>query len=235
MICAIHQPNFFPWLGYFNKIERADVFVFLDNVDYPKSSKTMSTWSNRVAVLLNGAKQWINCPVIREEGKQKICTVKINNSYDWRTKLIRTLEYNYKKSRHYHEVSEFIYDLIGYHTEYLADYNCYIIEEIVKKIRLGGGNIVRQSKMSTCGASTELLIEITQMVGCDSYMCGGGAAGYQQDERFQEEKIKLLYQGFTPKEYDQGIAECVKGLSVLDTLFHCGFEETKYMITGGNK
>ena len=89
--------------------------------------------------------------------------------------------------------------------------------------------------MSTYGASTELLIEITQMVGCDSYMCGGGAAGYQQDERFQEEKIKLLYQGFTPKEYDQGIAECVKGLSVLDTLFHCGFEETKYMITGGNK
>ena len=139
MICAIHQPNFFPWLGYFNKIERADVFVFLDNVDYPKSSKTMSTWSNLVAVLLNGAKHWINCPVIREEGKQKICTVKINNSYDWRTKLIRTLEYNYKKSRHYHEVSEFIYDLIGYHTEYLADYNCYIIEEIVKKIRLGGG------------------------------------------------------------------------------------------------
>ena len=126
-------------MSHFNKIERADVFVFLDNVDYPKSSKTMSTWSNRVAVLLNGAKHWINCPVIREEGKQKICTVKINNSYDWRTKLIRTLEYNYKKSRHYHEVSEFIYDLIGYHTEYLADYNCYIIEEIVKKIRLGGG------------------------------------------------------------------------------------------------
>ena len=33
-IVAIHQPNFFPWLGFFDKIRRADVFVFLDDVSY---------------------------------------------------------------------------------------------------------------------------------------------------------------------------------------------------------
>lgn len=72
------------------------------------------------------------------------------------------------------------------------------------------------------------------MVGCDSYMCGGGAAGYQQDERFQEENVRLIYQSFIPMEYDQGIDECVKGLSIIDALFHCGFEGTKYMIIGEN-
>ena len=41
MICAIHQPNFFPWLGYFEKIWRADVFIFLNQVDYEKSGHSM--------------------------------------------------------------------------------------------------------------------------------------------------------------------------------------------------
>ena len=36
-ICAIHQPNFFPWLGYFDKTVRADIFVLLDDVQYQKT------------------------------------------------------------------------------------------------------------------------------------------------------------------------------------------------------
>jgi hypothetical protein len=29
-VVAIHQPNFLPWLGFFDKLARADVFVLLD-------------------------------------------------------------------------------------------------------------------------------------------------------------------------------------------------------------
>ncbi len=68
MICAIHQPNFFPWLGYFDKISRADVFVFLDVVDYPKSGSSMSSWVNRVMLKVGSQKTWVRCPVVREFG-----------------------------------------------------------------------------------------------------------------------------------------------------------------------
>ena len=37
MILAIHQPNFFPWWPYFEKIEQADMFVFLTHCEFEKN------------------------------------------------------------------------------------------------------------------------------------------------------------------------------------------------------
>jgi hypothetical protein len=61
-IIAIHQPNFFPWLGYFSKIKQADAFVFLDNVDislhntqrHYASNKNKLFWKTNVAFCSNG-------------------------------------------------------------------------------------------------------------------------------------------------------------------------------------
>nr|MBI3612487.1 WbqC family protein [Nitrospirota bacterium] len=42
MLVAIHQPQYLPWLGYLDKIDRADVFVILDTVQFKKNE-----WQNR--------------------------------------------------------------------------------------------------------------------------------------------------------------------------------------------
>ncbi|MCS7151846.1 MAG: WbqC family protein, partial [Endomicrobia bacterium] len=41
MKVAIHQPQYLPWSGYFNKILQCDIFVFLDDVQYKKNE-----WQN---------------------------------------------------------------------------------------------------------------------------------------------------------------------------------------------
>ena len=194
--CAIHQPNFFPWLGYFDKIYKSDVFVFLNAVDYPKSSKTMSTWSNRVQIAVNGRAHWINCPVIREEGKQKICNVRIDNRVlVWREKLIKVITHNYKKSYFYDEVSDFIYSLINFQSDKLSEYNYNNIKEICKMLHIDT-YFYKQTDLDTSDASTKLLIEITKKVNCDSYLCGGGAGGYQEDDLFEKNGISLIYQNY---------------------------------------
>jgi len=43
MIVAIHQPQFMSWLGYFDKMGRADCFVLLDNVQYKKTNGRTAT------------------------------------------------------------------------------------------------------------------------------------------------------------------------------------------------
>jgi hypothetical protein len=42
LIVAVHQPQYLPWIGYFDKMRRADVFCYLDDVQYKKNE-----WQNR--------------------------------------------------------------------------------------------------------------------------------------------------------------------------------------------
>lgn len=233
-ICAIHQPNFFPWMGYFDKIYRSDIFVFMDDVNYAKSSKTMSSWTNRVKIRVSSQPHWINCPVIREAGDQKICDVLIDNkNLYWREKLIKTLVYNYKKCPYFEETSEFVYSLINFQSDSLSEYNCHNIKAICKKLHIDG-IFYRQKPLNTINSSTKLLIEITKAVDCDSYMCGGGATGYQEDELFATEGISLIYQNYKEPYYESKDGQYINGLSILDVLFNCGFEMTEKLIKKEN-
>ena len=55
---AIHQPHYLPWLGYLAKWAAADVFVFLDTVQYTKNG-----WQNRNRIKTATGPQWLTVPV----------------------------------------------------------------------------------------------------------------------------------------------------------------------------
>lgn len=225
MLCAIHQPNFFPWLGYFDKINRSDKFVFLDNVDYSNSS----SWTNRVAINVKGNKKWINCPVKHGRGIQKIMDVEICDDFNWQSKLIKTLKYNYAKTDYYKKVMPFVEEWVNASVDKIADYNIFIIKEICNMLGLKK-EFIRQKDLNTTKHSTELMIEITGLVGCDTYLCGGGADGYQKDELFEKNGLVLEYQNFKAPKYYQVGNEYIEGLSIIDALFNIGFEGVQELL-----
>jgi hypothetical protein len=123
MIVAIHQPNFFPWLGYFEKIIRADKFIFLDDVQFPKSGAGAN--SNRVKMLVSGEARWVTASIARNfQGNRRINQVEFNKSELWREKMIKSLETNYKKAQHFDEVFPFLQTLIDNSESNVSRYNC---------------------------------------------------------------------------------------------------------------
>src|SRR4249919_335272 len=112
-LVAIHQPNFFPWLGYFDKIRQSDIFIFLDAVDYPRAgSGGMCSWVNRVRLAIHGEARWVTCPVRRLAMGTPILAAEIDDNQPWRVKLIKSLTANYARAPHFADAMALIEPLV---------------------------------------------------------------------------------------------------------------------------
>lgn len=230
-IVAIHQPNFFPWLGYFNKLALADIFIVLDNVQFPK---TGGTWMNRVQVLVNGHPDWVSAPIVRAyHGVRPVREMKINDAIPWRSKFLRTIEMSYGRAPYFHEVFSLLSDFIQNPTDSLADFNLAALRAVALAIGLDPEKLVLGSTLNCCGHATDLLISLVQSVGGTAYLCGGGSKGYQEDEKFGEQGIQLVYQAFDHPRYPQGKGtKFCPGLSIIDAMMYCGYDGVRRLIAG---
>lgn len=226
---AIHQPSFLPWLGFFNKIARSDVFVILDSVQFPK---TGGFWANRVKIIISGRGEWITVPIKRNySGTKNINEIEIDNSKSWNEKALKSIEINYRKAPFFNQVFPNVKSLLENPADNLSDFNIGIINSLCSTLGIKHDNFIKSSDMKTVGASTDLLVSIVKQTGCSAYMCGGGAQKYQEDEKFTEAGIKLAYQNFNHPVYTQfNTAEFTPGLSVIDAMMNMGPEETAKLI-----
>jgi hypothetical protein len=227
MIVAIHQPNYFPWLGYFHKLLHSDVFVLLDHVQLSKSSYTP-----RVQILCQGKPSWLSVPVLKS-GKfgQAIYETECDTRSHWQAKHLKTLQANYARHPYWGEVFQFVEPLLSTPASNLAHINVNIVRELGRA--LGAQcRFVRSSELPLAAAQRDdMLVEITKLVGGDRYLHGSSGARYQETSVFENAGIQPVAQDFRHRMYPQHCtAEFTAGLSVLDCLFNLGFEGTRSLL-----
>ena len=228
-VVAIHQPNFFPWLGYFDKIARSDAFIVLDNVQFPK---TGGTWINRVRIMVNGHPAWLTMSIVRSyRGVRLIRDMRINSAVSWRPRMLEIISQSYSHAPYFKAVFGFLADAMANPTDNLAEFNLAAIRTVVEGLGLNPAKLVLGSSLGVEGKSTDLLVAMVKAVGGTAYLCGGGAGGYQDDAKFPEAGLELLYQQFQHPVYPQSnTGTFTPGLSIIDVLMHCGFERTRVLV-----
>lgn len=228
-VVAIHQPNFFPWLGYFDKMVRSDVFVFLDHVQLPK---TGGVWCNRVKMLIGGEARWVTAPIKRSfHGVAAINGIEWADDKLWRAKLLKTLSTNYRRAPFFDETMDLLVQLVKLPESNLSHFNIHAIKTIAEHVGVRHEHAVASSQLQVQGAANVMLIDITQKVSGTAYFCGGGASGYQDDEVFVKSNVSLVYQAYIHPEYPQfGNKSFVAGLSIVDALMNLGFEGVRRLI-----
>jgi hypothetical protein len=229
-IIAVHQPNFFPWLGYFDKIAKSDAFVILDDVQFPRSGS--GTWVNRVRLCVSGEGRWLTAPIKRDHhGTLNINEKFFDNTTPWRQKMIKTIESNYKKAEFYNENIDFLVSLISNNENNIAYYNISNIRSISEYLGLDNNKIKLASSFQVNSTSTQRIIDLVKLNEGNSYFCGGGATGYQEDELYEKNGITLNYQNYIHPHYAQrNNGEFIKGLSIIDAIMNLGKEATTKLL-----
>ncbi len=216
MIVSIHQPDYIPYLGYFYKIYQSEIFVFLDDVQF--SNDNMHHW-NRIKTSQGECR--LKIPVTYSFG-DNINMVRTKDELKWKTKHLKTIEMNYKKSKYFPEIFPCYKKLILEQYPSLAEMNINIIQFICE----GYGfkpQFIRASDLNITSAKEKRVIDICLALGGTTYISGNGARVYQADEHFKTKGIHLQYTDYQPFEYKQLWGEFMPNLSVLDYIFNCGF------------
>ncbi len=221
MIVAVHQPQYLPWLGYFDKIRIADVFCYLDNVQYRKNE-----WQNRNRIKTAQNWQWLTVPV-HYRFPQKINEVEINNSVNWKKKHLQALITNYSKAPYFKDYITPLEDLFTKDWELLSEFNIGLLERLREFLNLHDKPAIPASSMVLRDDPTERLIDICKAVGADTYLAGQDGRTYMDLERFRANGITLITQEFKHPVYPQLYDEFQSHMSIVDLLFNCGPESIK--------
>ena len=232
MIITIHQPEHLPWLGFFNKVAKAELFVILDSVQYEKNY-----FQNRNKILGTNGAQWINIPVsTKGHMGRTIAQTEISLSggnENWKSKYLQTVTQSYKKYPYFSDVFPILEKAIMLDTKYFCEINIEIIKGFCDALDIRP-EYVRSSELNVDGLKSSLILDICKEVGATVYIAGPSGRDYLDMKSFEDEGIKVVFNDFVHPVYPQRrTSEFTDHLSALDLFMNCGFEESKKIIMNG--
>lgn len=215
MIVAIHQPQYLPWIPYCEKADAADVFVYLDHVQFQKNGV-----QNRNQIKGPHGPMWLTVPV-RASLERSICDTPLADQR-WQKKHLRSIEQAYARAESLALVSG-LRSLLDREWEFLGDLNVAVTEWLFERLAVKSRR-VRASDLAVSGTKESLVIEICRALGASIYLSGPGARAYQDPERFQRYGIELRYESYRNQPYPQCFpgAGFTPDLSALDLVLNAG-------------
>ena len=223
MLVAIHQPHYIPWLGYLDRMRKADVFVILDHVQFERRN-----YQNRTTILLEGEGRLLTVPVVQLSQKESILEKAVDNSEtgsrQWGPNHFKTLKYAYRKAPHFAQYAPRLQEILEARWEKLVDLDLAMLDFLRDAFRITTPT-VRSSQLQAEGARSDLLLNICRKIAPGSTFLGGlgGSRGYLDLEAFAQAGIGVEWQQFTHPTYAQcGGGPFVPGLMSLDALFNLG-------------
>ena len=225
-VLAIHQPNFLPWLGYFDKIKKSDIYVILDTVQVPRGKSI----ANRNKIKSAQGELELVVPIKKpkgNEGKVTYNEVEIADN-KWAKKALKAIELNYKKAEYfdrYFPILKEIFDYTDFCQMNIAFIN-YVNKELDIKTPV---HLLSELGSEDLGQKNELIINICQHFNANVYLSGKGAKKYNDPELLNNHGISIEYQEFEHPVYKQLHGEFIPYLSVIDILMNLGPDSKKYL------
>jgi hypothetical protein len=233
MIVAIHQPSYLPWLGYLDRMARADLFVMLDHVQFERGN-----FQNRTMIRMNGEARWLTVPVVQRSQKERILEKEIDNRLEgaraWGPIHFATLRHAYRDAPHAGRYMNALKSILEARWERLVDLDMALLGLMRDALGIRTP-LVKSSELGVEGMKSELILNICRAVGADVFLGGmGGSRRYLDTAAFERAGVGVQWQAFRHPVHPQcGGGPFVAGLSALDLLFNRGPQSRATLLGGG--
>ena len=222
------QPNFLPWKGVFDLINRVDTFVFYDDVQY-----THKDWRNRNRILTPKGLEWINVPILKKgKRNQLICDTEIDNSQNWAAKQYKTIELNYKKANYFDAFTDLLREIYLEKTwGKISDLNIFATRKICHLLGISC-EFIKASDLQISGDKNgEKVIKICQQLDCQHFINGPASKAFMNEHLFNHAGISLEYISYHYPSYQQLHQQPFQHqVSIIDLLFNCGPNSFDYIL-----
>ena len=223
MILAAHQPSYLPWLGYLDKMAKADVFVVMDDLQYEAQN-----FQNRNRIKRNDGAGWLTVPLERGAQTDRICDKRIRNQpgsrEHWARKHWTAIQIHYRRAPYFDHYADELEAMYAARWERLVDLDLHVLGLARRWLDIKVP-CLKSSSLELVGHKTDRIIDMCRKVGARVYLSGrGGSTSYLDVEALRRAGISVAWQTFQHPVYPQRYPALgfVSHLAFLDLLFHCG-------------
>lgn len=224
--CAIVQPSYIPWRGYFDLIRRVDLFVFYDDVQYDRRG-----WRNRNRIKTPQGTRWLTIPVhARGAQTEGVPIYRIRTAGDrWPREHLQALRRSYGLAPHFAEYEEWLERVYAAPPALLADFTVALTQDVAGFLDIET-RFVRSSELDASGTKTERLLDVLRKVGATHYLSGPSARAYVDEEQFASAGVALEWMEYRYPDYAQMYEPFDPHVSILDLLFMTGRRASDFLL-----
>jgi len=217
MTIVVLQPGYLPWLGFFDQLRRADVFIYYDDVQYNTHG-----WRNRNRIKTKQGPLWLTVPV-RHSGlsKPRILDVEIDATTSWAKKHVASIRQAYAAAPFLKQYAPALEELLLRPWTRLVDVDIAVAGLIAEWLGLPQPHL-RSSELGIEGGQSQRLVNICRHFGASTYLSGNAASDYLDVPLFESNGVAVQWQDYPHPVYPQLHGEFVPFMSAIDLVLNCG-------------
>lgn len=213
---CIHQPDFLPYLGFFDRLLDSNHFIILDDVQFIRRG-----WHHRDIIKTPNGNRWLTLSIKKGDFLQKISDVQLSQDKKWIDDNLALIRENYKKSRYFDLIYPQVESIYLKNHQKLIDFNLDFLDLALSLMCIKIDTSFSSSYNLKSTGSLRLCDLVSAVKG-DQYLAGVGARHYLDEGIFQRSNIDVKWQQFIHPEYTQLHGTFEPMISCLDLFFCCG-------------
>ncbi len=218
IVLSACQPYFAPFPAFFQRAHHSDIFLVLDDVQFPRGT----TWVSRNRFKAHFGTLWITIPVWKKGlGLQRMDQVRIANEGRWPYKYFHTLTSAYGRAPYLHEHLGILERMFSGEFERLLDLNMMLIAYLFRHLNIEA-DLTLSSELHLRGRGTSRLVEACKKTGATHFMAQRAAMKSIDPRPFTEAGVALDFMPPARPVYPQLWGDFLTNLSAFDLLLNCG-------------